>query len=44
MQKRLYYIKDACDFIRKINNLTDIPEDAIFVIADVVRLYPSKPH
>ena len=25
MQKRLHYIKDSCDFIRKINNLTDIP-------------------
>ena len=38
------YIKDSGDFIRKIKNLTDNPESAILVTADVVSLYPSIPH
>ena len=44
MQKSWSYIKDSGDFIRKIKNLTDIPEGAILVTADVVSLYPSIPH
>ena len=36
MQKSWSYIKDPGDFTRKINNLTDIPEVAILVTADVV--------
>ena len=36
MQKNWSYIKDSGDFIRKIKNLTDIPEGAILVTADVV--------
>ena len=40
-QKSWFYIKDSGDFIRKIKNLTDIPEGAILVTADVVGLYPS---
>ena len=44
MQKGLSCIKDSGDFIKKINNLDSMPENAIFVIADVVGLYPSIPH
>ena len=44
MQKSWSYIKDSGDFVRKIKNLTDIPEGAILVTADVVSLYPSIPH
>ena len=44
MQKSWSYIRDSGDFIRKIKNLTDIPESAILVTADVVGLYPSIPH
>ena len=44
MQKSWFYIKNSGDFIRKIKNLTGIPECAILVTADVVRLYPTIPH
>ena len=44
MQKSWFYIKNSGDFIRKIKNLTGIPEGAILVAADVVRLYPTIPH
>ena len=43
MQKSWSYIKDSGDFIRKVRNLTDIPEDAILVTADVMSLYPNIP-
>ena len=44
MQKGWSYIKDSVYFIKKINNLVLIPENAILVTADVVSLYPSIPH
>ena len=44
MQKGWSYIKDSGDFIKKINNLDSIPENAILVTADVVGLYPNIPH
>ena len=44
MQKGWSYIKGSGDFIKKINNLDLIPENAILVTADVVGLYPSIPH
>ena len=44
MQNGWSYIKDSGDFIKKINNLDSIPENAILVTADVVGLYPSIPH
>ena len=44
MQKSWSYIRDSGDFIRKIKNLTDIPESAILVTPDAVGLYPSIPH
>ena len=44
IQKCWSYIKDSGDFIRKIKNLTDIPESSILVTGDVAGLYPSIPH
>ena len=38
------YIKDTSDFLNKIKNINDIPENAILVTADVVGLYPSMLH
>ena len=43
MQKSWSYIKDSTDFINKIGQISDIPENAILVTADVVDLYPSFP-
>ena len=43
-QKGWSYVKDSGGSIRKIRNLTDIPESAILVTPDVVGLYPSIPH
>ena len=43
MQNGWSYIKDSNDFIKKIKHLTNIPDNAILVSADVVRLYPSIP-
>ena len=44
MQKGWSYIKDSDDFINQTKNLSTIPNNAILVTADVVRLYPSIPH
>ena len=44
MQNEWSHIKDSGDFIKKINNLDSIPENAILVRADVVGLYPNIPH
>ena len=44
MQNGWSYIKDSGDFIKKINNLDSILENAILVKADVMGLYPSIPH
>ena len=44
MQSSRSYIKDSCDFIKKIKNISTIPKDSILVTADVVGLYPSIPH
>ena len=37
-------LKESRDFIKKINNLDSITENAILVTADVVGLYPSIQH
>ena len=37
-------IKDSVDFINKIGEIGDIPENVILVTADVVGLYPSIAH
>ena len=44
MQNGWSCIEDSGDFIKKINNLDSIPENAISVKADAVGLYPSVPH
>ena len=38
------YVKESGDFIKEINNLVSIPENAILVTADMVGLYPSVTH
>ena len=43
MQESWSYIKDSADFIKKIDQIGDIPENAILVTADEVGLYPSIP-
>ena len=35
MQERWSYIKDSGDFINKMGEISDIPENAILVTADV---------
>ena len=37
------YIRDSIDFISKIKDLNNIPQGALIVTTDVVRLYPSIP-
>ena len=44
MQKSWSYIKDSTDFINKIGQIGDIPENTILVTADAVGLYHSIPH
>ena len=43
MQRSWSYIKDSGDFIEKIKRISNIPDDAILVTADVVGLHPSIP-
>ena len=44
MQEGWSYIKDSGDFIKKLKNIDNIPQDNTMVTADVVGLYPSIPH
>ena len=44
MQNGSPYIKDYDDFLKKIRNVGNIPENAILVTADVAGLYPNLPH
>ena len=44
MQGSWSYIKDSVDFLRKIKQIGNLPENSILVTADVVGLYPSIPH
>ena len=44
MQSGWSYIKDSGDFLKKIKNVGNIPENTFLVIADVVGLYPNIPH
>ena len=41
MREGMSYIKDSNDFMHKIRDLKDVPNDALLVTADVVGLYPS---
>ena len=38
------FIKDTNDFVCKLKNIKDLPNDALMVTIDVVGLYPSIPH
>ena len=44
MQSAESYIKDTSDFLRILNDLDKLPENAILVITDVIGLYSSIPH
>ena len=44
MQKGWSYIKDFGYFIKKINNLDSITENAILLKADIMGLYQSTPY
>ena len=44
MQSAKSYIKDTSNFLRKLNDLGKLPENAILVTPYVVGLYPSIPH
>ena len=44
MQSAKSYIKDTSNFLRKLNDLGKLPENAILVTPYAVGLYPSIPH
>ena len=44
MQDSCSYIKDFCDFLKKIKNVGKIPDEAILVTADLIGIYPSISH
>ena len=44
MQSSWSYSKDSRDFLRKIKQIRNLPENPILVTADVVGLYSSIPH
>ena len=44
MQSGKSYIKDTSNFLRKLNELGKLPQNATMVTTDVVGLYPSIPH
>ena len=44
MKESWSYIKDSTNFINKIGQIGDIPENAHLVTADVVGLYLNIPH
>ena len=43
-QKVKSFIKDTNDFLKKLNELRDLPDDFILCTIDVVGLYPSIPY
>ena len=44
MRESMSYIKDSNNFMHKMKDLKDIPNNALLVTADLVRLYPSNSH
>ena len=38
------YIRDTSDFLKSLKELGSIPQNALFVTANVVELCPSIPH
>ena len=43
-QKVKSFIKDTNDFLKKVNELRDLPDEYILCTIDVVGLYPNIPH
>ena len=43
-QKVKSFIKDTSDFLKKLNELRDLPDDFILCTIDVVGFYPNIPH
>ena len=43
-QKVKSFIKDTNDFLKKLNELRDLPDEFILCTIDVVGLYPNIPH
>ena len=43
-QKVKLLIKKRSNFLKKLNELRDLPDDFILCTIDVVRLYPHIPH
>ena len=41
MREDMSYMKNSNDFMHKIRDLKDIPNDALLVTTDVVGLYPG---
>ena len=44
MQNSWSYLKDSGDFLKKIKNISSIPEETTLVTANAISLYPSIPH
>ena len=44
MRNSWRYLKDSGGFLKKMKNISSIPEDTILATADVISLYPSIPH
>ena len=44
MRSAKSYIKETGDFVNKHKELGSVPQNALLVTVDVVRLYPSIPH
>ena len=44
MREGMSYIKDSNNFMHKIKDFKDIPNNALLVTADLVGLYRSNPH
>ena len=44
MQNSWSYIRHSGNFLRKIKQIGNLPENSILVTTDVVGLYPSIPH
>ena len=43
-QKVKSFIKDTNDFLKKLNELRDLPDDFILCTIDIVGLYPNISH
>ena len=44
MRSAKSYLKDTGDFLNKLEELGSVPQNALLVTVDVVRLYPGIPY